>query len=104
MNPNKPWSLREQFPAERGQEEPPQEPEPSQRSQVSAHTRVPGQEGEKRGNLLHHVKGGTAAGKYQGRRKLQRWVMEMGLKLEQAVTLTGVTCSEVAVTLSELHR
>lgn len=46
MNPSKPWSLREQFPAERGQEEPPQ-PEPSQRSQVSAHICVPGQEGEK---------------------------------------------------------
>lgn len=78
--------------------------EPGQRSQVSAHIRVPGQEGEECGNFLGRVKGGTAAGKYQGKRKLQRWVMEMGLKQEQAVTATGVTCSEVAVTLSELHQ
>lgn len=103
MNPSKPWSLREQFPAERGQEQPPRT-EPAQRSQVSAHIRVPRQEGEECGNLLGHVKGGTAAGKHQGKRKLQRWVMEMGLKQEQAVTATSVTRSEVAMTLSELHQ
>lgn len=86
MNPSKPWSPREEFPAERGQEEPAQ-PEPSQRSQVSAHSRVQGRRDRSLGIC---VKGGAAAGKYQGRSKLQRWVMEMG----QAVTATAVTCSE----------
>lgn len=42
--------------------------------------------------------------KIPGGEETAKVVMEMGLKLEQAVTPTGVTCSEEAVTLSELHR
>lgn len=53
---------------------------------------------------LGPCEGGDCCWKIPGEEETAKVVMEMGLKLEQAVTPTGVTCSEVAVTLSELHQ